>query len=39
MNNVNHMAHLWGALWGVVFIAVAQPKSIANFFDQILSSF
>ncbi|MFT5884887.1 MAG: membrane associated rhomboid family serine protease [Arcticibacterium sp.] len=39
MNNVNHMAHLWGALWGVVFIAVAQPKAIASFFDQILSSF
>ncbi len=39
MNNVNHMAHLWGALWGVVFIAVAQPNAIANFFEQILSSF
>jgi hypothetical protein len=38
-DNVNHLAHLWGAVWGVVFILIAQPSSILNFIDQIKSSF
>lgn len=38
-DNVNHLAHLWGALWGVAFILVAQPSSIARFVEQIQSSF
>jgi membrane associated rhomboid family serine protease len=39
MDNVNHLAHLWGAVWGVVFILIAQPSSVLNFIDQIQSSF
>lgn len=39
MNNVNHMAHLWGALWGVLFIFITEPSSIGSFIDQIMSSF
>jgi membrane associated rhomboid family serine protease len=38
-DHVNHMAHLWGGLWGVVFMVVAYPDSIKGFFDQILGSF
>lgn len=39
MDNVNHMAHLWGAIWGVVFIAATQPQTLGNFMNQILGSF
>lgn len=35
MNNVNHMAHLWGGLWGVVFILVTEPGTLSRFFEQI----
>mgnify|MGYP000014655195 CR=1 FL=1 len=35
MNNVNHMAHLWGALWGVVFIFTTEPSTLGRFIDQI----
>jgi membrane associated rhomboid family serine protease len=38
-NNVNHMAHVWGALWGVVFMFLVFPSSITSFFQQILTSF
>jgi membrane associated rhomboid family serine protease len=38
-DNVNHLAHLWGGLWGVIFMAVAYPQSLASFFKQIVSSF
>lgn len=38
-DNVNHMAHLWGGLWGVVFMLVVYPESIKGFFNQILGSF
>lgn len=39
MDNVNHLAHLWGAVWGILFIIVAQPRAISDFFDKISSSF
>lgn len=39
MDNVNHLAHLWGAVWGVLFIAIAQPSSILSFFNEITNSF
>ena len=38
-DNVNHMAHLWGGLWGIVFMLLAYPRSIQGFYEQILSSF
>ncbi|MFN3589718.1 MAG: rhomboid family intramembrane serine protease, partial [Spirosomataceae bacterium] len=25
MDNINHLAHLWGGLWGVVFMLLLQP--------------
>jgi membrane associated rhomboid family serine protease len=38
-DRINHMAHLWGGLWGVVFMVVFNPDSIQRFFSQILGSF
>ncbi|MFN3382695.1 MAG: rhomboid family intramembrane serine protease, partial [Runella zeae] len=32
---INHDAHLYGALFGIVFMAFLLPASIPNFFDQI----
>lgn len=39
MDNVNHMAHLWGGVWGVAFIAFTKFETIPAFYQQILSSF
>lgn len=38
MDNVDHFAHLWGAVWGVAFIAFIYPGSIGLFFQQIVNS-
>jgi membrane associated rhomboid family serine protease len=37
-DNINHMAHLWGALWGVAFMFLLEPGSLLFFFEQIKSS-
>jgi membrane associated rhomboid family serine protease len=34
-DNVNHDAHLYGALFGVVFCAVLYPQSLPEFVEQI----
>ena len=34
-DNINHEAHLWGALFGLVFTAVACPGVLQTFFYQI----
>ena len=39
MDNVNHMAHLWGAIWGVLFIFMTESSTISRFYEQIASSF
>ncbi|MFN3783969.1 MAG: rhomboid family intramembrane serine protease [Spirosomataceae bacterium] len=39
MDNINHLAHLWGGLWGVVFMLLLQPSSLRTFIEQILYSF
>jgi membrane associated rhomboid family serine protease len=36
-DNINHDAHLYGAVFGFIFCVVMYPPSIANFFKQILS--
>ena len=38
-DNVNHMAHLWGAVGGVVFVLFLYPGAFPAFLDQILNSF
>jgi membrane associated rhomboid family serine protease len=34
-DNINHDAHLFGALFGLVFIAVLYPQAIPEFFEQV----
>ena len=34
-DNINHDAHLYGALFGFIFCIVVAPSSIGNFFEQI----
>ena len=34
-DNINHDAHLYGALFGLVFCLIVAPSSIGNFFEQI----
>jgi len=34
-DNINHDAHLYGALFGFVFCVIVAPSSIGNFFEQI----
>ena len=34
-DNINHDAHLYGALFGVVFTLILFPSVIANFFEQL----
>ncbi len=34
-DNVNHSAHLWGALFGIVATLVIEPRAWAVFLDQL----
>jgi membrane associated rhomboid family serine protease len=34
-DNVNHDAHLWGALYGVVFTILARPSVVASFLNEL----
>jgi membrane associated rhomboid family serine protease len=34
---VNHSAHMYGAIFGMLFMAVVYPASVPQFFEQILS--
>lgn len=36
-DNINHDAHIYGALFGVLFCAILYPSSIPQFIDQIAS--
>jgi membrane associated rhomboid family serine protease len=38
-SNIAHDAHIWGALFGIVFVAVAVPRSIPRFIEQVLGAF
>ena len=35
-DNIGHDAHFWGALFGVAFIFVAEPKMVQYFLEQIM---
>lgn len=34
-DNINHGAHMWGALYGVVFTIVVKPSIVSYFFEQL----
>lgn len=34
-DNINHDAHFWGAIYGIVFTVVSVPKTIPGFINQI----
>lgn len=36
-DNINHDAHLYGALFGFIFCMIIAPSSIGNFFEQIIN--
>jgi membrane associated rhomboid family serine protease len=36
-DNINHDAHLYGALFGLIFCIVVYPEVIGNFIDQIVN--
>ena len=36
-DNINHLAHFFGALFGVVFMTIIYPLSIIDFIEQISS--
>jgi membrane associated rhomboid family serine protease len=38
-DNINHDAHFWGAVFGIVFTIVAIPSTFMNFVNQLLSVF
>ncbi|HJT97534.1 MAG TPA: rhomboid family intramembrane serine protease, partial [Rhodanobacteraceae bacterium] len=35
-DRINHSAHLWGAVYGVLFTAALEPAVIGHFFEQLL---
>jgi membrane associated rhomboid family serine protease len=35
-DRINHSAHLWGAVYGVVFTIVLDPSVLGRFFDQLM---
>jgi membrane associated rhomboid family serine protease len=34
-DNVNHSAHLAGALWGILFLLILQPNLLPRFFEKL----
>ncbi len=38
-SNIAHDAHIWGALFGIAFIAVVVPNSIPRFISQVMTAF
>jgi membrane associated rhomboid family serine protease len=37
IDNVNHSAHLVGAVFGMLFVVIMEPRLLGNFFRQLLS--
>jgi membrane associated rhomboid family serine protease len=35
-DNVNHDAHLWGAIYGVVFTIIAHPRVVNTFLNELV---
>jgi membrane associated rhomboid family serine protease len=37
VDNVNHDAHLWGAIYGIVFILINIPEQLSDFIQRVLN--
>ena len=35
-DRINHSAHLWGAVYGIVFTIVLEPRVLGRFFEQLM---
>ena len=35
-DNINHSAHLWGAVWGIGFTILMDPSVVPNFLEQLM---
>lgn len=35
--NINHQAHIWGAVWGLLFPILLEPKMFLHFINQLMS--
>ena len=33
---INHSAHLWGAIWGILFTLLMEPKVLPHFLEQLM---
>jgi membrane associated rhomboid family serine protease len=33
---INHSAHLWGAIWGIAFTMLMEPKVLPHFLEQLM---
>lgn len=38
-DNINHQAHIWGALWGLLFPVFLEPSVFTHFVNQLMSIF
>ena len=38
-DNIDHMAHYYGAIWGVVFMAFFFPSTLGYFFERLINDF
>lgn len=36
-DNINHSAHLWGSVFGVVYLIVLKPSLVPYFFEQVIN--
>ena len=36
-DNINHSAHMWGAIYGFAYTVLLQPSLLANFFSQLFN--
>jgi hypothetical protein len=36
-DSINHSAHLWGAVYGVVFLIIAEPRVLSFFLQSLLN--
>ena len=35
-DHINHSAHLWGAVYGIVFTIALEPRVVGHFFEQLM---